>query len=959
MGIEIINNIIKSMKTIPTIIFLPFFAFLLSFHLAAQNIVINEVMTSNNVSLQDEDGDFPDWIELFNKSAENIDLTGYGLSDKKENRWILPALTLSPNSHLLVFASDKNRSTLSLNWETLIAEGDNWTYQVPSQEPVDDWKVLDFDDSEWPVGASGFGYGDNDDVTILQNIMSVFIRKTFQIEQLSDIGGMILDIDYDDAFVAYINGQEVARANISSNGSPSFSQVADNFDHEAGMYQGRAPDRFDLGGLSGILVEGVNVIAIQIHNHSTGSSDLTAIPFLTVGHISGGSYETPEILKFPNFGGLHTDFKLSSEGETLYLTKPDGAHEDSVMMGVIKSDLSYGRAPDGSENFGFFVEPTPGDINASEAYTGFSGGVEFSVLGGIYQSMVTLTLSADNNQSSIYYTLDGSIPSSLSLVYTSPILIESPTVVNTKVIESGKLPGKMRSETYLINVTHGNLPIVSISTDSENLWNWETGIYVLGPNAEQNQPNFGANFWMDWEIPISIQLIEPDGSGFSMNAGAKIFGGWSRANTQKSLAIHFRDNYEGELNYRIFPERDLEVYHSLVLRNSGNDWNKAMIRDGFITSLVHEDIDQQAFRPSVVYLNGEYWGILNIREKINEDFLAEHHQINAKDIHLLEASGNVLEGNNDHFIAMRNFISLNDMALDENYEYVQTQMDVQNFIKYQVVNIFISNHDWPGNNIKFWRENKPGAKWRWISYDRDFGFNIFGEGNNANSLKAAIATNGPDWPNPPWSTLLLRRLIQNESFKIDFLNFFADELNTTYKSSNVIEEINKFSDLIKDEIEDHMIRWESSLGNWQYEISTMKNFANVRTGYVWGFLENEFKVSENQISLQNADTDKGFIRVNSLKIENENWSGHYFSGIPIKVTAIPKPGNVFVGWEGFTNSSNHQLSIDPTSTITLKAIFSTKTENNIDVIINEIKYKSSGLSNTDDWVELSNLSVSS
>ncbi len=947
------------MKAFFNIIYLLLFAFLLSLNAVAQNIVINEVMTSNKTSLQDEDSDFPDWVELYNKSNSDIDLTGYGLSDKKDSRWIFPVMTLSAGGHLLIFASDKNRTNLTLNWETIITEGDNWQYLVPTQEPDADWKNLEFDDSEWSIGASGFGYGDNDDATILPGIMSVFIRKSFEIADLTDIGGLILDIDYDDAFVAYINGQEVARANTSSDGSPSFNQPADNFDHEAGMYQGLAPDRFDLGGLSGVLLEGQNVLAIQIHNHSTGSSDLTAIPFLSIGHVSSGAYETAELLNFPKFGGLHSDFKLSNEGETIYVTKPDGSHEDSLQIGPIKSDLSYGRAPDGSENFGFFIEPSPGKMNALEANNGFSGDVIFSTLGGIYQTNVSLILNAAENESTIYYTLDGSTPTTLSQIYDTPILIEKTTVINAMVTESGKLPGKMCSQTYLINVSHGDLPIVSISTDSENLWNWETGIYVLGPNAEQNIPHFGANFWMDWEIPINIQLIEPDGGGFSMNAGAKIFGAWSRANDQKSFAIHFRDNYEGDLNYRVFPEQDMEVYHSLVLRNSGNDWNRTMIRDGFITSLVHEDIDQQVFRPSVAYLNGEYWGILNIREKVNEDFLAEHHGIKAANIQLLEANGYTLEGDNAHFIAMRNFINLNNMALDEKYEYVQTQMDVQNFIKYQVVNIFINNIDWPGNNIKFWREDKPGAIWKWISYDRDFSFNIFGEGNSGNNLKAALATNGPDWPNPPWSTLLLRRLIQNQSFKTDFLNFFADELNTTYKSTNVVAEINKFSGLIKDEIGNHGSKWGSSLSNWNYEISTIKNFANVRDGYVWGFLEQEFSITKNLITFLNPDTEKGFIRVNSLELEDEKWSGYYFNGVPIEITAVPKPGNLFVGWEGYSTARDTRLEIDPSEQIILKAIFAAGDENDIDVVINEIKYKSSDLNNTDDWVELTNNSETS
>lgn len=187
--------------------------------LNAQNVRINEMVSSNSEYF-DEDGDTPDWIELYNHGMQDVSLNEWSLSDDTTDlrKWIFPDITLVPNEYLLLWASSKDRSAVSYA-RTLINQGDAFKYIIPNSEPNTNWKSLNYNDSSWPEGASGFGYNDGDDATIIPNgTRSIYLRKVFTINNLDDISSIILDIDYDDGFVAYLNGVEIARANV--NGVP-------------------------------------------------------------------------------------------------------------------------------------------------------------------------------------------------------------------------------------------------------------------------------------------------------------------------------------------------------------------------------------------------------------------------------------------------------------------------------------------------------------------------------------------------------------------------------------------------------------------------------------------------------------------------------------------------------------------------------------------------------------------
>ena len=893
----------------------------------SQNLRINEVQSSNT-ALLDEDGDTPDWIELYNSSNADINLDGYFITDKLDNptKWRFPNLDINADSYLLLWASKKDRNYI-LTWRGLVDRGDEFKYLIPNQNVDPSWTSLSFNDNGWNSGRSGFGYGDGDDQTqIPAGTSSVFIRKKFNIEKIESASSILLHIDYDDAFVAYINGVEIARANIQGY-PPSYDQFSLT-DHEAILYDNGFPEGFFLNNLSDFLVEGENVLAIQGHNVSNNSSDFTLIPFLTASFTepNESGQEANELLGLNN-SDLHTNFKISADGESLYLYDPDTLLVDSIFIPELQPNISYGVNPQTGE-LEFYETPTPRAINDATAYQGQSeASIQFSHDSGLIDQ-IALSMSTANDHT-IRYTLDATEPDENSTEYIQPISILETSIVRARVFEENFIPSATQTRSYLINVNH-SLPIISLVTDPENFFDEENGIYVLGPNDyDGNFPYFGSNFWEDWERPVHFSLFDTENnSGFSIDAGVKVFGGWSRAHEQRSLSIFARKNYGfNEMDYPIFKNRPYEEYQSIVLRNSGNDWLNANMRDGILTSLMEgSGVDNQAYQPAVCYLNGEYWGIYNIREKTNEHLVAAKFNIEPDSIKVLELDGVTSNGELDQeYNQFINFVDQNNLFNSGAYNTVSEQMDIENFIIYNVAQIYFNNTDWPGNNIKFWKS--PETKWRWILYDTDFGFGIWNEFDFANNtLNFALTPNGNTWPNPPWSTLLLRKLMLNTSFRNSFVNRFADEMNSRFLPENVIQHIDSIAAISSAEINAHFQRWGGDI-NWHYQaLTNMRNFANQRPQSVKSHILQTLNLPDyHRITCQIDDTELGYIQLNSLSIYEDEWNGDYFEQVPITVEAIPYEGYTFSHWSGSISSMDPTQVIDLQANMTIKANFKEST----------------------------------
>jgi hypothetical protein len=928
----------------------------------AQGLVINEVMSSNSATLLDDAGESPDWVEVLNTGAVEIQLEGHGLSDNAAPlKWVFPNLLLPPGGRAVVFCSEREPSSVPSHWETVIAEGDAWRYIVPVAEPAAAWRQPEFADAGWRTGAAGIGYGDGDDRTeVPAGTISVYARKAFSVGDPDDVLDVFLHIDFDDAFVAYLNGVEIARENIGSPGlPPAFSEVAAT-STEPRLVTGGKLFQYREERFRSLIRAGENVLAVQVHNAGSSSSDLSLIPFLTLGMTRPPpNARGPAGIIKPSLPGLHASFKIAAEGETITLASPGGAIIDSVATGFLPVDISIGRFPDGTGAFSIHSPATPGAPNASPGYAAVGGAVTFSRTGGFHPGPVTVSLSTSGTSGTIFVTTDGSMPTESSPAYAGPIQVASTRVVRARVLGAGLFPGENATHTYIIGRT-STLPVVSISTDPANLFDSEIGIYVTGTTYDPSFPYFGSNFWEDWERPVHLELYEPDGTvGFSAGAGAAIFGGWSRGNPQRSLALFARRQYgPGKFSHRIFPEKDIDGFEAFVLRNSGNDWQITHFRDAMMTSLVKDlGIDRQAYRPSAVFINGEYWGILNLREKVNEHFLAANHPgVSSDQIDLLEANGRAIHGDTDHYNAALALLQGN-VADPAVYGQIEAMIDIENFIDYQAAQIYFDNTDWPGNNIKFWRPRVEGGRWRWILFDTDFGFGIWNAGNYVNNTLAfALEPNGPDWPNPPWSTLVLRRLVTNPLFVEDFVNRFLTHLSTVFSPSKVIARVNEMAAALEPEMPAHRARWGSNVSAWRASVQVLRDFASRRIPYVRSQLGGRFGLSATGVlGITIAAPGGGIVEVQGVPIREYPFSGTYFQALPVRLAARPDPGYRFLRWSGVEAAMGREATVTVSaSALALSAAFERDCSAAGDVVINEIQYNPPVDADPGDWVEIHN-----
>ncbi len=663
--------------------------------------------------------------------------------------------------------------------------------------------------------------------------------------------------------------------------------------------------------------------------------------------------------------GNHTNFKLGASGESIGLFNSNLEVVDTITFRAQQSDVSYGRFPDGTNNWYEFSPSTPGEINLETGIFNLLTMPDVSIPSGFYISSVNVTLSHTIQDVNIYFTTNGEIPTTESNLYTSALQFDSTSVLRVRAFKDGYTPSRTTTQTFFIN-EQTDLPVFSLVTDPANFFSDTSGIYVAGTNGIIGNCSTAPRNWnQDWERPVNLEFFELDKSiAFKVNTGVKIFGGCSRLYPEKSLAFYFRSDYgDSKLNYRLFNDIPVYEYNNFVLRSSGQDWWRTMFRDGMAQTLIEQGmkLDYQDYRPSILFINGAYWGIHNVREKLNEHYVYYHHGVNKDNIDLIEISKGVSANNGDvnAYNDMITFLSTKNMAYAPNYEHIKSIIDIDEYIDYQVAQIYSANGDWPGSNVKLWRERAAGSKWRWMIYDLDFTFGGNAEGQYyTNTLAQATATNGPNWPNPPWSTLMFRKLLDNPDFKNEFIQRFAAHLNTTFEPNHVLAVIDSLAGDIASEVPRHKIRWPQSISfgsNWQELIDIMRTFTVERPQAVREHFFSKFNISgTNSLIISRNNPSFGKVFTNGVEIRTEGSTSVFFKDIPVRINALPLPGYRFVRWEGISNSTSPVIMVILENNSTLTAVFEPSELIVTTVVINEINYKSSPIFDTEDWIELYN-----
>ena len=790
-------------------------------------VYVNEIMASNQYTLTDEDGDYPDWIELYNSSDRAVNLQGYLLSDDTDDpmQWILPDLVIEPDEYLVIFASGKDRrdpdgDALHTSFPINMSE-DVLYFRQPDGQIIDRIEVEDH--------LSDVSYGrdpeNTDNWYFYPSPTPGWKNETHGFEQLSG--------EPEEAGILMIN--EIMAMNLST--------LRDN--------HGEYPNWIELYNAGD---EPINIKNFGLSDREDEPMRWT-FPDLDIQPgehfvIYASGRDSADL----NQRVLHTNFGVSTLGERVTLSDPIGRTIDSVHTGRLPEGISIGRSsyPEAEQEWVYYTSPSPGSLNQGTEYFGFTSPPVVSKRGGFFDDAVELTLENPSSSGEIRYSTDGSILDENSKRYTGPIRVDETTVLRAAVFDQNKLTQDEIIHTYFINEQH-TLPVVSITVDPFQFEDPVHGIHSFGPGASEAFPYFGANFHKDIEIPANFELYETDGKlGYDMQIGFKLFGAFSRGMDQKSFAIYARNRYEyDEMTYPFLENKDLLHFKHLVLRTSGQDASFSLFRDILMTRLIQDEttLDFQGYRQSVLYINGRFWGVYNIREKINRYFIHYNHGLEDLDaVDILEGQARTpsfwKSGDNVHYEQMRDYVTQNNMNDPEHYAYIESIVDLENFADFWIAQMFYGNTD--TGNIRFWREHDPDAKWRWIIYDLDWGFYHL----NHNSVWDMTHPQGTGY-NRIFSTRLIRGLLESDTFRNMFIERFAYHLNHTFETEHVISLIDELAANIEPEMPRHTARWRfpSSVETWQESVEDLRIFARQRPLIVARQVQQHFNLSNEDMQI--------------------------------------------------------------------------------------------------------------
>lgn len=974
-------------------IYAVFFAIFITLNVQSQ-IRINEIQSVNGTVISDEDGDFEDWIEIVNTSTtQDINLQDYYLSDDNNyQKWKFPSYVLKKKTgteyeRILVFASGKNRTQMTDHWELLVNSNDVWNYSANKTTPVSSNWYQVFN-SSWPTGSGVFGYGDNNITQpVATGTISIFIQKQFTIVDTNKIDELVLSCDYDDGFVAYINNVEIARDNIVGI-PPAWNALATNTtDANLTTTINGKPRSFIIPKSiwKTFLTNGINRLSIQVHNASTSSSDLNITAFLSAAMKESSASYTPVPSWFPYKPKyFHTNFKIESQGEVITLLTPTAAQ--SVTVPDMHYNTSYGRKTsgngtlgDGTENiFQTLFPATPkATNNTSRVYFGYTEKPFITLTSGFYNSPQSVAITAVQSGVHIRYTTNGSIPQLSDKLYSSPISIDSTMVLKARVFrnDTAKFPGPVATATYFINCPTV-LPVISLTIDSFDLYDWNTGIYVKGPNADFFYPHKNANFWQDWERPCLVEFFDTNRVRQILSEGLiGTFGNYTRAKPQKSWDFKVQTLYDtAGIDYKLFNEKSKTNFKNLVFRNAGSDWMDAHLRDEYLHRVHYQDgVFATPARTVVLYLNGRYHGVYHIREKSDEKFLSDYSGVNKDSIDQLKVSGTEIaaNGNLNAFSGMVDYITSHDLTNQTYYNEAKSYWDMDNYISYFAAEIYCANEDWISswiNNIKLWRPRGiMGAKWSYQIHDVDQGLRK--DMVNDTTLRSAYKTGATNY-----HTSILNKFTKNAEFKRRFINKFYDLFNTSLKRDSMINVLNRFVNTFNAEIPRAVAAFPldpgmprngenkfdtNSIVKFNKNIDEIKYFIYNRQNVIRNQLVSEFQLSSSDTALVTVGVapgsiGKGKVKLNSLKPTDQYWSGYYLKSNQVEAEAIAEPGYVFHYWQAsssFSADSNNMVLIKNINTgDSLIAHFKIAPK----IAITELNYKSEPTRNASDWIELYN-----
>lgn len=550
---------------------------------------------------------------------------------------------------------------------------------------------------------------------------------------------------------------------------------------------------------------------------------------------------------------LHTGFKLERGEEPLMLTDASGHIADAYPCICVSEGRSYGHFTDGSGSKFHLASPTPGaSNNSSEALQQqeIRDSISFSHKGGFHSGEFDLTLFVSNPGVQVRYTFDGSYPGKNSLLYQSPIKIKSlshekglayiPTspewktpkgevfrgmVVRAAAYANGCRVSPVYTRTYMIDPggERYGFPVVSLTVDRDDLFSEHKGIYVEGHYGagKENYLNKGDG----WERDVHMEYYDADGSlVLEQDLGIRIHGRGTRERPQKSLRLYAKPKYgDSTMSCRFFKGKEIDSFRRIILKTTNTHESTTLFKDELCAEVISRmNLDYQAYQPVVVFINGEYWGVHNMRERQDKYYIASNHPVYPDSLDMLGLSldgEEEIEGDALGYNDLLSFVASHDMSDEASYKEAVKKIDITNFIDVHIAHLYFANYDWPRNNVRYWRERSEDGRWRWMFFDCDFCMN-----NIYHNQLASYIDGEPRFEESTW---LVRQLMNNENFRKLFLERFMYHLTTTFEPQRMIGLIREFRDSYAPMVNEHIARWgiPESYAEWESNVSDLENFA--------------------------------------------------------------------------------------------------------------------------------------
>jgi hypothetical protein len=864
--------------------------------MAKAQVVINEGSNRNYTSVADENGDYPDWIELYNAGGTTVNLLNYALTDNAEEpvKWTFPNVVLKPGAFRTVFCSGKDRKPVS---------GFIEVKNTGPFTPVPGWNTHTFTTPFYWDGVSNIlintcsyssaGYTSN---SVFKQTETPFWSTSYVFMDGSP-----------GACSAEYGTRAHLRPDMKMNGHIIGTGTIQNSNTGYPAPYGN----WYWGARHQMLV-----LASELTAAGMSPGNITSLGFVVVSTDPNTVYDYIDIyMKLVSYSQvpaefepvdtnnfLHTNFKISGSGEDVYLYSPAQVQLSQLFVNCHDLDNSRGSHPDGSSGIYFFGEATPSaSNNASDTYTEYELSPVFSLPSGIYQDTVRVGIDNPNQgPSSVRYTTDGSDPSASSALYTGDsIEIATSAVLKAKAFAPGILPSPNRVSSYLIGVNHIT-PVLSIATDSLNLY---------GPDGIFD------NWWFDWKKCGYVEYFDSTQNLiFSQRAGLQIDGGWggARANPQHSMRVRLDDGVlgDGPVNYGIIPDRpNRTLYSQFYLRNGSNQYLVLPYKDACEVKMMSAGTNNHysAWRPISVYINGGYFGLYELREKFDAEYFKtlEGADPDHTDVLTLSAWNNLVlhavEGSVEPYLTADSAFSLLDPADTSFWDSADKYFDMVSYNDYIIGESWIANTDWPWNNIKIYRSDKTDYRWRFCLTD----------------VELALSPNG--WTDcffdhiqymmtmdtlTPYINIWLKGM-RNERFRNYFINRYADVMNTAYQTGLILQVESDMYDLTAAEMLKEYARWgdpnhvPAQMLFFHGNHSQFRSQLSMRTEQVRNHILSDFGLPNLvDVTLDVYPPGGGTINISTITPGPYPWEGVYFNGVPVKIEAVPTDGYNFRHWGG-------------------------------------------------------------